>query len=565
MQDIKTRTGNNYLQRFLLALLAIAALALTFLFFSPVEIVMLNATSFWFSGLGVVVPVMGIFSAAVIVVGAAALGLFRGKLFDALLAICLALALCLYVQGTFMAASAPPLSGDEVDWTNMKTEMLVNTAIWIVLFCIPLILLRFRQVWVYARILIPTLIIVMQLTGFVSLLARPDANGTEAGYLTYDGFCDFSNEGNTLVFMLDRLDHEYIDAVLADDPDFFDRLDGFTCYDNAISQFAHTRPAMNFMLTNYDATMFTEPADDFYVHSWDDGERHILKDLTDAGYTVDLYGIIRSLMGKNYASFTPFVSNIKMGTDNINPRRFVLRMATLSAYRDFPLAMKPFFRYSMSEYVHVYRKNTNCDTDPTAFDRRLPDMTVSEEGGKRFKFYEFSGSHAPYTLNADGTKSDAPTDVVTQTKGSFEILLRAFDRMKAAGIYKDTAIIILGDHGYMDDNYAPLKAPVRIGLFYKPAGVEGTPLQNTYAPVSHRNIPATILKSAGLDYSAYGVPLDEVPDDKTIVRDHVRTIADRDIGWKDCWALHYDVAYDASKFESWTLKSKDRIQYSLCF
>ena len=27
MQDIKTRTGNNYLQRFLLALLAIAALA----------------------------------------------------------------------------------------------------------------------------------------------------------------------------------------------------------------------------------------------------------------------------------------------------------------------------------------------------------------------------------------------------------------------------------------------------------------------------------------------------------------------------------------------------------
>ena len=95
--------------------------------------------------------------------------------------------------------------------------------------------------------------------------------------------------------------------------------------------------------------------------------------------------------------------------------------------------------------------------------------------------------------------------------------------------------------------------------------MEGTPLQHTYVPVSHRNIPATILKSAGLDYSAYGVPLDEVPDDKTIVRDYIRTIADEAIGWKDCWALHYDVAYDAADMDSWTLVDKERIEYSLCF
>ncbi len=560
----KSNPLSAWFKRFLFALLPVGALVLTFLFFSPAETVMLNVNSFWYSGLGTVVPIMGIVSGVLLVLGAAVLALFRGKAYNALSALCMALALGLYVQGTFMAGTTPPLSGDAVEWTNMKVELLINTAAWIALLSIPFILLRIKAVWGYARVLVPLLIIAMQLTGFVSLLASPDVYSTEPGYMSYDGFCEYSDQGNTLVFMLDRLDHDYVDRVLAEDPAFFDRLDGFTCYDNAIAQYAHTRPSMNFMLTNYNATMFKENADDYYVHSWDDGERHILKDLTEGGYTVDLYGTIRSLLGKDYSTFTPWVANLRLDTSNLNYRRFVLRMAMLSAYRDFPLAMKPFFHYETGKFNDVYKKDTNYKSNPVPYDKRMANMTVSSDT-KYFKFYEFFGSHSPYRLNADGTESSAGTDVITQTKGSFEILLRAFDRMKEAGIYKDTAIIILGDHGYMYDNYGPLEYPARIGLFYKPAGVEGTPLQHTYVPVSHRNIPATILKSAGLDYSAYGVPLDEVSDDKTIVRDYIRTIADEAIGWKDCWALHYDVAYDAADMDSWTLVDKERIEYSLCF
>ncbi len=560
----KKRPLSAWFKRFLIALLPVAALVLTFFFFSPVETVTQNPTSFLFSGLGTVAPIMGAFSAVLIVAGAALLSLFRGRAYNVLTALCLAFALCLYTQGTFLAGDAPPLSGDEVSWNNMKVKMLVNTAIWIVLFCVPFILLHFRGAWGYARILVPMLILVMQLAGFAALLALPEAADTEAGYLSYDHFCEYSDEGNTLVFMLDRLDHDYIDDVLADDPDFFDRLDGFTCYDNAISQFTNTRPGMNFILTNYSETLFKENADDFFMHSWDDGERHILKDLTAGGYTVDLYGEIQSLLGKDYSGFTAWVSNVRLGFSNLRKARLVKKMSMLSAYRDLPLAMKPFFHYHTTWFSDVFKSGTNYETDETVYDRMMSDMTT-DSGAKRFKFYEFFGSHAPYTLNADGTRSDTPTNVVAQTEGSFEVLLRAFDRMKAAGIYRDTAIIIVADHGYANDKYKPLQRPTRIGIFYKPAGVEGTPLQNSYAPVSLRNIPATILKSAGLDYSAYGVPLDEVPDDRSIVRDHIRSIADRDIGWKDCWALYYDVAYDAADPDSWTLVSTERVEYSLSF
>ena len=562
MQDSKNRS--TYIRRFLFALPAVAALVLTFFFFSPVETVTLNASSFKYSGLKTVIPIMGIFSAVAIVAGTAMLGAFRGKLYDALLAVCLAFALCLYIQGTFMAGMTPPLSGDDVIWSGMKKGMALNTVIWSALFSLPFLSLHFRKTWRYTCILLPAIILVMQLTGLISLLVRPDIEDVETGYLDYSDFCTYSDQGNTLVFMVDRLDYNYIDGVLADDPTFFDRLDGFTSYDNAISQFAHTRPAMNFMLTNYDATLFQEKASDFFEHSWDDGERHILKDLASAGYSSNLYGAIQSLLGKNYASFTPYLSNVKSINSNINIKRFVYRMATLSAYRCFPLTMKPFFQAYSSVYNDVFKTQAEYVIDETIYDRRMSDMSVTSNG-KCFKFYEFFGSHPPHSLNADGTRSKEQTDVISQTKGCFEILLRAFDKMKAAGIYKDTAIIILADHGTPYDDYKALETPTRIGLFYKPAGVEGTPLKNTYVPVSLRNIPATIIKTAGLDYSAYGVPLDEVPDDKTIVRDYVRTIADRDIGWKDCWALHYDVAYDAADIDSWTLKSTEKIEYPMGF
>lgn len=563
MQDSKT--CSTWLRRFLISLPVVAALVLTFFFFSPTEMVLLNARSFEFSAIGVLMPIMGLFSVAAILLGSVVLALFRGRLHNLLLALCLSVTLCLYVQGTFMAGITPALSGDAVNWSAMKKQMIVNIAVWAVMFSIPFVLLHFKQVWSYARILLPVLFLVMQLTGFVSLLGQPGATNTEVGYLSNDGICDYSDQGNTLVFMLDRLDHDYIDGVLEDDPQFFDRLDGFIRYDNAISRFAHTRPAMNYMLTGYDRTLFQEDAAGFFEHSWDDGERHILKDLTDAGYCVNLYGFIQSLLGRNYAGFTPYVSNIRQTNDNIDPVRIIQRATVLSAYRSFPLAMKRLFYKSTPWFNYVYKKKgTNYDTDETVFDQMMSDMTV-QSNGKRFKFYEFDGSHTPYRLNADGTKSGGTTDVITQTKGCFEILLRAFDRMKQAGIYRDTAIIILADHGNMVDEYQPLQKPTRIGIFYKPAGVEGMPLQSSYAPVSLQNIPATIAKSAGLDYSAYGVPLDEVEDDESVVREYIRAIADKDIGWRDCWALYYNVAYDAANMDSWTLTRTEKIEYPLLF
>lgn len=557
--------SSTYMKRFLASLPAVAALVLTFVFFSPVETVLLNGPSFKYNAQDTVIPLMGMLSVPLILGGAALLACFRGKAHDILLTLCVALALGLYVQGTFLVKNTPPLSGDAVAWTEMRWAMVVDTLIWVVLFTIPFALLMVREAWKYACVLLPVLMLVMQLTGLVSMLMKP-SNNIETGFLSNDQLCEYSDQGNTLVFMLDRMDQNHIESILGDNPAFFDRFDGFIRYDNAISQFAHTRNGMNFILTNYTETLFKEEANDFFMHSWDDGERHLLKDLKSAGYTVDLYGVIRSLLGKDYAGFQEYVSNIQLDGGNIDRKKLAVRLLGLSCYRNLPLAMKPFFLESNTWFNAVFTSGVSYSTNQRKYDRKMKNMVVSSDT-KFFKFYEFSGAHSPYHMSADGTYSESKTDVVTQAKGCFEILLRAFDRMKEAGIYKDTAIIITADHGMMYSDYKPLENPTRICMFYKPAGVEDVPFQTSYAPVSLRNVPATIIKNAGLDYSAYGVPLDEVPDDPSIVRDYIRTIGIKKVAWKDLKALHYSVLYDSSQMESWVLDYEEEIdeKYALGF
>lgn len=67
----------------------------------------------------------------------------------------------------------------------------------------------------------------------------------------------YSPEKNTIIFLLDRLDYDYMEQVLETDPDFFAPLDGFTSFTNATSEYARTKPAANFMFTGNESCLLT--------------------------------------------------------------------------------------------------------------------------------------------------------------------------------------------------------------------------------------------------------------------------------------------------------------------
>ena len=66
-----------------------------------------------------------------------------------------------------------------------------------------------------------------------------------------------------------------------------------------------------------------------------------------------------------------------------------------------------------------------------------------------------------------------------QMKACFKIVYDFLDQMKALGVYEDSTIIILGDHGKSMDK-TNLDYAVRTGLFVKPKGPRAPRL---YAPM----------------------------------------------------------------------------------
>lgn len=68
------------------------------------------------------------------------------------------------------------------------------------------------------------------------------AEDSKEYYLSTEYMETYSPEKNTIVFLLDRLDYDYMEQVLETDPDFFAPLDGFTSFTNATSEYARTKP-----------------------------------------------------------------------------------------------------------------------------------------------------------------------------------------------------------------------------------------------------------------------------------------------------------------------------------
>jgi arylsulfatase A-like enzyme len=99
----------------------------------------------------------------------------------------------------------------------------------------------------------------------------------------------------------------------------------------------------------------------------------------------------------------------------------------------------------------------------------------------------------------------------------------------------------------------------RVGIFYKPAGATGEAVYSS-APVTTADIPATVLKAMGADYSLYGAALDEIAQGQDRVRPYYKTIYVGD-PLKEAYLYTYEIRGDASVFDNWVLVDEGEIPY----
>ncbi|MBQ8524242.1 MAG: sulfatase-like hydrolase/transferase [Clostridia bacterium] len=550
----------GYLKRLAISAPIWLALCFTVLFFGPFELVAYSGKSLFYSYKDVW-QILAVFAGAVFLVGVPILPLIRGKIFNYVMTVILSLTCSAYLQAMLFNGELGALNGDAVDWLSHKGDMLINLAIWAGILIIWLFIMYMkRSLWRKLTTVMAALVVLSQAVPLVGIFTGAFGEKTTFPehdyYLSKEGMFDYSEEHNVLVFVLDRLDYDFIAAL---DPSFFsENLDGFTSYTNAITTYARTRPALSHILTSYEGCVYDFEGEDYYKEAWNANGKHLLRDLGQAGYRVDVYAEMNTMFSDGEFAFE-YADNTDHAKFDIPKEVILKKMMELSAYRYSPTALKPFFFHDTNYYNSgAVEVDETYEREPYFVDESLyiegfeslglaGEKTDSEGSTKCFKFYHFNGPHAPYYMNEDGTRNpDGETDNVKQTKGSFSILFRIFNRMKELGIYEKSAIIITADHGRAMSDIHPLQKETRVGLFYKPSGSAGTPLAESKAPISTYNIAASIMKEAGADYSAYGRAIDEVGEDEIITRTYYKTV----VGPPN-YIYVYEVTGDASVFENW--------------
>jgi hypothetical protein len=560
-------SGYSWKRRATLAAPVAFAIPFTVIFFGMFDLIIRNHSMLPFV-LSEVVGTIALSGAAVAIAIFLVLLLVRDVALDVFVSLGVGGLLALYIQGNFLNAGLGLLTGDYIEWDSMRSDMLVNAALWGVMVLVPLVLrLVAKQIWLKVVVFLPLLLVAVQGVALISTAATSSmpSRYPDTSVLTTQGLYSVSPGQNVIVIILDRLDDDFVEEVLRDDRQFFDgHFDDFTRFTNNMAVYSRTFPAVINMLSGAQYG-FDMPAREWVSETW----RHdaFLQTLADAGWSSYLFGE-QQYVYYDATDLTGLAANIApiehRDVDQVGALRKLLK---LSLFRYGPLAAKPRFHMATTDFQYtVDARPADSVQQYYVADRPLHDRLLTsglelDPGTQpRFTYLHLIGAHGPYIWGPHmETVDNGTSSQLWQTRGAFTIVFQYLESLKRLGVYDDATIIVTGDHGWSED--ADLAGPTTVGLFVKPAGATGNRMRTNNAPVSQANLRATVIDAMGLDNTTlgFGPTYFQVPNDPNTVRYFNQRSGH--FGGTIPETLVYEVRGDARAWNNWRLTGRYASEY----
>lgn len=579
----------NWKQRLFNALPVSFAVAYTFCLFQPLEVFIKN-NSFLPFGIKTLTPSLIFLALGVFVGLGAVLTLLRGKIHNAFVSLSVGFLICGYLQCNLLNIDHGTLDGSNVSWHDYRVKTVLNLILWVVLILLPFLThYLFPKIWKYAARAISALLVVAQTVALIVMLATSDSlyDNSQNGYLKREGIYDVSENNNVVVFLLDRFDNKYADAILEAEPELETELGGFTFYENFVGSYSRTYPSVAYLLTGVKTDYSVKPRE-YLENAFTTSS--FLSALREGGVEARVYTDVPYTIG-NAEWLIGTVENAAPPMELPPKGRILSAMMILSSYRWTPEALKPYFHYYTNDYFTYVYDDPNAKYDVySSDDVRFRADLVSQgltvrDNAKTYLFYHLSGSHEPYYMDAAGNRAEFPTDkegkregLLQQTRGDVGTLLLYIEQLKAKGLYDKTTIIVTADHGrtgtITDLEHAYEIENVLTGepdtgervpvLMIKPAGADPTvPLARSQKQLSHENLCPTILEALGLDHSAVGRSVNDVGENEEVVRYFYMNgaKANRSTASRDWNLITYRIVGDANDFANWEKIDTRRIEF----
>ena len=425
-----------------------------------------------------------------------------------------AASVAMYLQNLLLNKGIFNNDGSAIDWSKYSNYSRINTIFWIaiVVFIFIFLALKEKSSTVFKNI--SFVLGLFQLVSYFIIVAQCvlyPKQYTDNHY-TFSGKDQMKyGQENIIVILLDHYPNTQFENELynKDKESVEEVFHDFTYYDNADCNYCYTFPSMPAMLAGQpaDPTMTQQEWSDYIWNS----EKCVgfYDTLHNNGYRCNIYS------GKDAFSVFGNIKNLDGKYDNIiedepyiNYGLMCRLLEKQTIYKYSPYCVKPRFEIVSNAFkdTFIFRQEDGIVAyDNGEFYTRLKEEGLSIEKGieKQFTFIHLAGTHWPYHTGENGEKigedMEKGTSLQETIKGIHVTINEYISQLKELGIYDNSTIIIMSDHGGDFASYSP--QPI---FFIKRVNEHHKEMQVNSAPISYDEFQATILCLAGLDYRGYG-------------------------------------------------------------
>ena len=416
----------------------------------------------------------------------------KDKHFYTAISVVWGLGLAFYIQGNFLQINSAQLDGTEQRAGAMKC--IINLFIWLIILAVPHLIFRFKKAAFPNVVVISSMaitiieVLVLILTYWVTAENDIDgrviemlSNDNYDYYLSQDDQYEFSTDHNIILILTDEYDSFCFEEAVKNDPQAAEGFKDFTFYRNTLGVFGDSSPSITNIFTGSHTDM-------------DFSNETLFETLETNGYSVQMFAskeifsrYIFQKYADNYAEYS------LEATDLININKCIY---SLAFYKYMPVVFKEPFHLdsrdiskmtsSSSAYYHIY------DFNNLAFYNTIgTDVTYTDT--KCFKYIYLFGLHPVRTTSKD-LIDHGNTQVSKEecAEAVNKILCAYLEKLRENGVYDNSDIIIMADHGCKDNDWG--KYPT---LLIKRSGESFDKMNVSDVPVSYDDMYPTLLYLAG--------------------------------------------------------------------
>lgn len=437
-----------------------------FLIYEPITTYASNVTDYWFgfnallkaNCLLFVIIFLILLSVSIIIYYISKL-LKMKKIYEIFLivfSICLS---ALYIQGNYLSGSLPTLDGAKIYWDKYEMQNIISILMWLVVVIINVIICRkFKSK--YKKIIsyeFCTIFIMLFVSFLVTIFASKDLYAEKGKYIsTTKNINMLSENKNFLILLVDCVDSREFEKVVNEtDSDYV--FDDFTYFPDTMSTYGFTRDSVPYIFSGiwYEAET---PYNQYYENAFNNSK--LFSMMKRDNYDINVYD--EELMISNNKKYD--VKNVELVNSKIDLYSLFKQEVKYDLFKYLPFGLK---KYSSIETLN-YSKCKKLNKNDSEYDIFSWNNIFNYEHWNKIKlqknnyfhFLHIEGAHFPYDLNKNLEKLTDETNYDDKLGATISMIDTYLTRIKDSGMYDNSVIIILSDHGQNDLNPVGRQNPI---------------------------------------------------------------------------------------------------------